>query len=116
MGKLTVPAIFAAAECPEISVSYLSSGLVSFRSLVELEEYSHTLANFIPSFLQHADLPDVAASAAPRKLILAGAVDATDKPVAATAVRSFYSKASNIEVREKAVWDLEALVGIAEPV
>lgn len=114
MGKLTVPAMFAAVECLEISVSYLSGGLVSFRSLVELEEYSHTLANFIPSFLRHADLADVAAVVAPRKLILAGTVDADGKTVGAGAVRSFYSKATNVEVRERAAWDLEALVGIAE--
>jgi len=58
-------------------------------------------------------LPDVAAGVAPRKLILAGAVDAADKPVGADVVRRSYSKASNVEVREKAAWDLEALAGMA---
>lgn len=108
-GRLTVPAMFAAAECKEIGTTYLAGGLVSFRSIVESEEYSHPLANFLPSFLKHGDLPDVASAAAPRKLILAGPTDATGRAVALSQAREIYGAITNVEVREAAPWDLETL-------
>ena len=50
-GKMTVPAIFAAALDPNISELYLERGLVSFRSIVDTEIYDHSFANFVPDML-----------------------------------------------------------------
>jgi cephalosporin-C deacetylase-like acetyl esterase len=60
-GKMTVPAIFAAAIEPAIGKVYVSGGLESFRSLVEAESYDHTFANFIFDMLHHTDLPQLRA-------------------------------------------------------
>jgi len=51
----------------------------------------------------------VAASVAPRRVVLAGAVDATGKSVDAAA---HYSGAKNVEVRPNASWDAAALRSI----
>src|SRR6202000_490633 len=40
-GRLTIPALTAAALDAEIAGLYLSGGLVTFRSLVEQEEVTH---------------------------------------------------------------------------
>jgi hypothetical protein len=111
-GQLSVPALFAAALEPRIDCTYLSGGLVSYASILEFEDYRHPAANFVPGVLGVADLPDVAALAAPRRVILAGAVDGAGKSVAGESVRKAYSAASNVEVRGEAKWDGEALLGL----
>lgn len=105
-GRLTVPALLAAALDERIVALYLSGGLVSLQSVVETEDYSHTFANFIPRLLRHTDLPEIAARIAPRKLTLAGVVDARNRPVAESAVRALYPRAT---VRAEAAWTLNAL-------
>lgn len=72
-GHLTVPALLAAHFEPAISGLYLSSPLLSFRSLVDAESYSHPLSNFAPGLLHTTDLPEIARSLAPRPVVLAGA-------------------------------------------
>jgi hypothetical protein len=98
-GALAVPAIFAAALSPAISALYLSGGLLSFRGIVDTESYNHPFGNFVPRLLNHTDLPEVVASLAPRRVILAGAVDAAGKRVDAAEVRRIYAAAPNV------VWD-----------
>jgi cephalosporin-C deacetylase-like acetyl esterase len=109
-GKLTVPALFAAALDQQIGEVYLAGGLVSFRSIVETENYDHTFANFVPSLLRHTDLPDVAATVAPRRVTLAGTVDAAGHAMETGAVRAIYS-GGHVTVRDKADWDIEVLSG-----
>ncbi len=67
-GKMTVPALFAGALEPSIAALYLAGGLASFRSLLEAEDYAHPLANFVPGILGVTDLPQLAASMAPRRV------------------------------------------------
>jgi hypothetical protein len=88
--KLTVPAIFAAALDSDISELYLERGLVSFRSIVDTEIYDHSFANFVPQLLRHTDLPDVVATLAPRRVRLAGTVDAGGNRMDGAAVRHIY--------------------------
>lgn len=107
-GKMTVPALFAAALEPRIEQVYLSGGLVSYRSIVETEAYSTPFENFAPGLLLHTDLPEVAASLAPRRLTLAGAVNASGETLDAAEVRNVY-RSNNVLIRPKAQWDLEAL-------
>ena len=102
LGKMTAPALFAAALDAGISTLYLAGGLVSFRNVVETENHGHPFANFVPELLRHTDLPEVAAALAPRRVVLAGAVDARNKRMEAEAVRRIYQAAPNVEVRPEA--------------
>jgi hypothetical protein len=107
-GKMTVPAIFAAALDANISELYLAGGLVSFRSIVETENYDHSFANFVPGMLRHTDLPDVVQSVAPRPVTLAGSVDAGGSTMASTAVHRIYT-GEHVTVRDKGDWSIDAL-------
>ena len=108
-GKLTVPALFAASLDSALSALYLNAGLVSFHSVIANEDYSHPLANFVPGFLRHTDLPQVAAGIAPRKVILAGMVDAAGRSLDAAAVHAEWRSTPNAEVRAASAWTAEAL-------
>lgn len=59
-GRLTIPALFAAAMEPRVAKLYLAGGLASFRHLIEVEQYREPFASFIPNILLHTDLPEVA--------------------------------------------------------
>ena len=107
-GALTVPALFAAAIDPRITELHLAGGLISYRSIIEAEEYAHPFANFFPGVLAHTDLPEVAAALAPRRVVLAGPVDAADRPVPVEMVRRIYG-GSHIVLRDALLWDLESL-------
>ena len=108
-GRMTVPALFAAAIEPRISGLHLAGGLASYRSLVESPGYNHPFANFLPGVLRQTDLPQLAASLAPRKVTVAGTVDAAGKPMPAADVRKLYERAANVEVLEEAKWDADTL-------
>jgi cephalosporin-C deacetylase-like acetyl esterase len=73
--KMTVPALCAAALDTRIQGLYLSRGLPSWRSLVESENYSHPLANWVPNVLRSTDLPQIARSIAPRPVMNGDAWD-----------------------------------------
>jgi cephalosporin-C deacetylase-like acetyl esterase len=107
-GRLTTPALFAAAMDPAIGELYLAGGLISYRSVVETERYTTPFGNFVFGMLQHADLPEVAASLAPRRVCLAGAVDAAGGTLDVATVRALYG-GEHIAVRPEAKWDVEAL-------
>jgi dienelactone hydrolase len=100
--KMTVPALCAAALDQRIAKLYMARHLVSWRSLVESEEYSYPLANFVPNVLRAADLPEIARSMAPRPAIVAGAVDAAGRLLRR-------SEAPYDNYREAPAWDFEAL-------
>jgi dienelactone hydrolase len=101
-GKMTVPASFAAAMGAGDAL-YLSGGLVSFQNVVETEDYAVPFANFLPGLLLHADLPEIVARIAPRRVTIAGAVDASGKTVDTATVQRLYPKA---EVRDAPHWSL----------
>lgn len=107
-GRLTVPALFAAALDKRIESVYLAGGLISYRSIVETENYKAPLANLLVNVLAHTDLPQLAALVAPRRVTLAGAIDAAGKAVAGDAVRRLYNS-PNIEVKASPDWTAEAL-------
>ena len=108
-GKLTVPALCAAALDGHISQLYLAGGLVSFRSIVETEIYRHSFANFVPNLLRHTDLPELAAQIAPRLVTLAGTVNAAGNTLEAAAVKRIYAAAGNVIARDQADWDVASL-------
>jgi hypothetical protein len=104
-GTPSVPALFTAAVEPTVDGLYLAGGLVSFQSIVETENYNHPFGNFVPHLLQHTDLPELAASLTPRRVVLAGAVDGAGRKMAPEDVRKQYAGAANIEVLPEALWD-----------
>jgi hypothetical protein len=104
-GAPSVPALFAAALEPAIDGLYLEGGLVSFQSIVETEDYSQPFGNFVPNLLLHTDLPELAQSMAPRRVVLAGAVDGGGRKMAPEDVRKLYAGAANVEVLPEARWD-----------
>ena len=103
-GKMTVVALFAAALDDRIQGLYLAGGLVSFRSIVETENYDHPFASFVPRILEYTDLPEVVAGLAPRRVVLAGPVDGAGRPAAVAG-------SGHVEVRREAAWDVEVLRG-----
>ncbi len=108
-GPLAVPGLFAAALEPRIDRVYLHGGLVSYRSILDFDDYRHTTANFLPRILESTDLPEIAAISAPRRMILAGIVDGAGSRLDAAAVRHAYKGAPNVEIRQEGTWDLETL-------
>ena len=108
LSRLTAPALLAAAMDPAIGELYLAGGLISYRSIVETERYSAPFASFAFGMLRHTDLPDVAASLAPRRVCLAGAVDGAGDTMEVAAVRAVYG-GEHIAVLPEAKWDAEAL-------
>ena len=106
-GQLTIPALCAASIFGHVHL-YLAEHLISWRSLVETENYHHPFANFVPDVLRSTDLPQIAAALAPRKLIIAGVLDGAGKPVPVTDAQRVYS-GSNIEIREEPAWDTDVL-------
>jgi hypothetical protein len=89
--------------------TYLAGGLVSFRSIVETEIYRRPFANFVPNLLRHTDLPEIAARIAPRRVTLAGTVNAAGDMLAAAAVKNAYGSAGNVIARDQANWDVASL-------
>ena len=110
-GFPTVPALFAAALEPEIDRLYLAGGLVSFQSIVDTEDYDHPFGNFVPNLLLHTDLPKLAASLAPRRVVIAGAVDGAGRRMAPEDVRKQYAGASHVEVLPDALWSPASILG-----
>jgi len=111
-GRMTVPALFAAALDDKIERLYLAGGLISFQALVAAEAYSQPFANFVPGILLHTDLPEVAASIAPRTVILAGATAPDGTTLDAESVRKAYGSGAGIRVLAEAKWDLETFLQI----
>jgi len=60
--------------------------------------------------LRHTDLPEVVATLAPRRVRMAGTVDAGDNRMDSAAVRGIYS-GGHVSVIDKPSWDLEVLSG-----
>jgi len=116
LGKLTVPALLAATLDPAIQELYLAGGLTSYQDIVDTESYSHPFANFVPGILNHTDLPELAASLAPRRVHLAGPVDSKGMDAPVEKVRTIYASAiaaGNLTLTDKSEWNVETLLRLA---
>lgn len=110
-GPMTIPGLCAAFLDSDVGNVYISGHLVSWRSVMEAEEYSCPFGNFVPNILAKTDLPYIANAIAPRRVMIAGAVDATGKTTNTAAVRAVYTGA-NIEVRNAEPWDQGTLLSL----
>jgi len=70
--------------------------LISYRSLVKSQFYTHHFNIFLPDVIKAFDLPDVAATIAPRTLILVCPVDAMKNQVPTEVVEKEYAWAKGI--------------------
>src|SRR5262249_39247947 len=110
-GTSTIAAQFAAALEPAITQLYLAGGLASYQRIVDSEQYTYPLGNFVPNILRHTDLPDMMAAIAPRRVVLAGPVDAAGRRLPAADARAEYAKAANVDLRPDSAWNVEAILG-----
>ena len=108
-GEWTVPMQFAAALDSNFAALYLSGGLLSYRNIVETENYTHPFANFVPGILHHTDLTELPG---PKRVVMGGVVDAAGNAVPVDVVRTAYSKAANVEVVADARWDTATLAAL----
>jgi hypothetical protein len=109
--RLTVPALFAFAVSPLADSLYLAEGLISYQNLLETENYREPLSVFAWDLFRRTDLPLLAAQAAPRRVHLAGPVDAAGNTVHASMVRRIYSS-GNIDFSASPAWDEEAFAAL----
>ncbi len=107
-GSMTVPALCSAALDARIGKLFLAGHLLSWRNITETENYTHPFANFIPDILRHTDLPQLASACAPRRIVLAGVVDAAARDLPLERVRRDYDS-PNIQIEENATWNAETL-------
>jgi hypothetical protein len=111
-GKMTIPALFAAALDRNIESLYLAGGLLSFQDIVDTEDYKHPFANFVPEFLNHTDLPELTAALAPRRVVIAGPVNARDATLGQETAAQIYAGA-NITLEPQADWSAARLIAFA---
>ena len=109
--SMTIPALCAAALNPDIAQTYLSVHLASWRSITETENYTASFSNFVPNILRKTDLPHIAASIAPRRVTLAGCVDAAGATLPDEKVKKLYAT-SNIDQRAAEKWSSDALLSL----
>jgi cephalosporin-C deacetylase-like acetyl esterase len=82
--------LYAAALDPRISTVVAERGLVSYRSLAQVDRYTHSAGIFIRDVLLRFDLPEVAAAVADRKLTLLSPVDAMKRTARFSDVHETY--------------------------
>jgi dienelactone hydrolase len=109
-GTATVPAQCAAALDQSVDLLYLAGSLSSFQSVAETENYAYPFGNFVPHWLEHIDLPELARSMGRTRLVLAGAVDAAGRKRASEAVRQEYGNAPNARVLPDPQWSPESIL------
>jgi cephalosporin-C deacetylase-like acetyl esterase len=91
-------ALFAAALDERIQSVTAERMLLSYRTLAVTDRYTHNASSFAKDILLEADLPQVAALAAPRKVTLVEPVDAMKRPVPRAEARSVYRGHTNVSV------------------
>ena len=112
-GRLVFPALVAAALDPQIASLYLSGGLGAFRLATEIEVPNQPLANYVPGWLNHTDIPDLISSLAPRKVVWAGPTDAAGKALDSGLANELYRDAisrGTIVLTPSAEWSAERLL------
>jgi len=92
-GKAVPAALYAAAHEKVIPELTLEGGIVSWASVLRHPVTTLELSNVIPGVLARADLPELAALMAPRKLTIKAPVDGAGKPVSQADLDAAYAGA-----------------------
>lgn len=90
VGEGGLLALLAGALDASVTAVEVSGCLISWRSLFETEVYGYLPNILVPGILSYGDLPEIAASLAPRPLTIAGALDAARQPVSAADLAAAY--------------------------
>jgi hypothetical protein len=90
MGAAGPVALHAAALNFRVKAVTIDGGLVSWENVVRTPISNNQLANVVPGALKVYDLPDLAASIAPRPLTIRNPVDAAGKPLTKEAAEEAY--------------------------
>jgi hypothetical protein len=90
--------LFAAALDDRIQSVTAERMLLSYRTLAVTDRYTHNASAFAKDILVEADLPQVAALAAPRRVTLVEPVDAMKQPVPRAEAQRVYSGRANVSV------------------
>ncbi len=93
-GTMGVVALFTLALDPALSGAIVERALTDYRSIVENDRYSAPFRIYLFGVLKQFDLPDVAALAKPRPLLLLNPVDQSGRSVEVHAVASRYASAT----------------------
>jgi dienelactone hydrolase len=113
-GPSTLPGLFAAALDARIALVYLDGGLASYRSLLDVEDDRCPPGSILPGVLAGADLPEIAAAAGPRRVILAGPVDGAGLPLPLAEAHALYRGAPNVQITPPRGWGSAALGDILD--
>jgi cephalosporin-C deacetylase-like acetyl esterase/lysophospholipase L1-like esterase len=105
-------ALHAAALDQRIKRATLERSLVSWLNVVDTPLSRNQLANVVPGVLRVYDLPELAASLAPRPLAIRQSIDAEGKRLAQAALETVYACARSAYSRRGAD---QALVLVAQP-
>lgn len=89
-------AMYAGSIDGRIELVVADEPLLSYRALVQSQFYAHHFDTFLPEVIKAFDLPDVAATIAPRTLILIHPVDAMKNRVPTEVVEKEYAWAKGI--------------------
>jgi hypothetical protein len=112
-GRLTFPALLAAALDPQLASLYLSGGLAAVRLLTEVELPMQPFAQYVPGWLNQTDIPDLITSLAPRKVVWSGPVDASSFPLETAAQAEIFSASvasGNLSLPGPEKWSAEILL------
>jgi hypothetical protein len=91
IGECAPVALHAAALSPKVSSLILERPIVSWTAVASTPAAQGELANVVPGALEIYDLPDLAASLAPRRLWIPSAVDPMGKGVSQKALDDAYA-------------------------
>jgi cephalosporin-C deacetylase-like acetyl esterase len=86
--------LYAAALDTRVTSVVAERGLLSYRSLAQVDRYMHGAGIFIRDVLLHFDLPQVAAAVSGRKLTVFSPLDAMKRPVELHDVEETYEPAA----------------------
>jgi hypothetical protein len=90
--ELGAELLHAAAFVPEIASVALLGPLLSYQALLEQEQYDPSfVAGIVPRALTAYDLPDLAATLAPRRLLITSPIDGLGRPVAQAEVEQAWA-------------------------
>lgn len=105
-GAAAVPVLHAAALDERIKRVTLDGMLVSYRSVVEARVHQGVFENVIRGVLGLYDLPDLAASLAPRPVWLVDAADPLGRPLTKAEVEREYRAARGVRVLRRSAGEL----------
>jgi cephalosporin-C deacetylase-like acetyl esterase len=102
VGAAVPIALHAAALEPRIKEVTLERGVVSWSAVARTPVSLNQLTNVVPGALAVYDLPDLAATMAPRKLTIRAAVDPAPKPVSQEQLNAAYQNCEAAYAKVKA--------------